>query len=60
VRAEGEEKNKRLSLTDTPIFDINSILGLLNLVDVGNVADISEVHAAFFSTFEVIKLAECL
>jgi hypothetical protein len=57
-----EEKNKQWSLRDMPIFDINSILGLLNLVDVGNVANISEVHAAFIfiSTFKVFKLVECL
>jgi hypothetical protein len=43
-----------------PTFDSNSILGLLNIVDMGNAADISEVHAAFIFRSEVIKLGEFL
>jgi hypothetical protein len=47
-------------LKHMPTFDSNSILGLLNIVDIGNATDISEVHAAFIFTFEVIKLGEFL
>jgi hypothetical protein len=41
-----------------PIVDDDSDLGLMHLVDVDNVADISEVHAVFVVRVEYINPAD--
>jgi hypothetical protein len=37
---------------------VNSLLGLFHGVDVGHVADVSEVHPAFIYRVEVDKIAQ--
>jgi hypothetical protein len=38
------------------IIDVGCVLGLLHRVDVGNVADVSEVHAPSIFSVEVWRL----
>jgi uncharacterized paraquat-inducible protein A len=52
------ERNKEMPITDFwlsqwSIIDINSVLWLLQRVNVGNFADISEAHAAAIFNIEV-------
>jgi hypothetical protein len=55
---------KHLSVTDFRLslwllIEVNSVLGLLHRVVVGDVVDVSEVHAGSIFIVEVCRLMSC-